>query len=94
MLVRVGTEVQEVLPPPIAVGMIDSAGQNGRMSEDAPVITVVRGTPSAEEVAALVGALLTTATAPEVPAAPRSDWWASGLPARRRDWRASGLPTP
>ncbi|NUT34937.1 MAG: acyl-CoA carboxylase subunit epsilon [Hamadaea sp.] len=62
------------------------------MSEDAPVITVVRGTPSAEEVAALVGALLSTAAPAVAPPPRRSEWWASGLPARRRDWRGAARP--
>jgi hypothetical protein len=58
------------------------------------IITVVRGNPTAEETAALVGVLLATGgvgTAGE--AVPhRSAWWASGLPARPRSWRESGLP--
>ncbi|MEV0268890.1 MAG: acyl-CoA carboxylase subunit epsilon [Hamadaea sp.] len=60
---------------------------------ESPVITVVRGNPTAEQVAALVGALLSTAS-PATPAAgsPRSAWWASGLPGRPRGWRESGLP--
>jgi len=56
-------------------------------------ITVVRGNPTAEEVAALVGALAATGSAPAaLPAPQRSTWWASGLPGRPRGWRESGLP--
>ena len=59
-----------------------------------PTISVIRGNPSPEEVAALVAAILITAPGDGGAAvAPRSDWWASGLPTRRRGWRASGLPT-
>ncbi|MCP2325457.1 hypothetical protein HDA40_003964 [Hamadaea flava] len=57
------------------------------------VITVVRGNPTAEQVAALVGALLSTTVTPAPePAQQRSAWWASGLPGRPRGWRESGLP--
>jgi Acyl-CoA carboxylase epsilon subunit len=49
--------------------------------QDDPVIRVVRGVPTAEELAALVGVLLTRAP-DEEPAAPvRSRWAASGRPA-------------
>jgi hypothetical protein len=63
---------------------------------DAPLLRVVRGTPTAEEVAALVGVLLTRPT-PTPPAAPVSRWARSA----RSDacarpgpgaWRASALP--
>ncbi len=58
------------------------------------MIEVVTGAPTDEEIAALVGAVLALgAGRPAEPApAPRSAWWASGLPDRPRDWRTSGLP--
>jgi acyl-CoA carboxylase epsilon subunit-like protein len=63
------------------------------------VITVLRGNPTSDEVAALVGVLAGRArpeTERAAPAAVRA-WWASGLPqARLRTgpdaWRTSGLP--
>ncbi len=58
-----------------------------------PTITVLRGNPSAEEVAALVGALLTRVRHEPAPSTrTRSAWWASGLPGGSRGWRESGLP--
>jgi hypothetical protein len=56
---------------------------------------IVRGTPTAEEVAALVGALLRpgpgTPAAADRPA--RSQWRMSALPgARPASWKASALP--
>ena len=48
--------------------------------QDDPLIRVVRGTPTAEEVAALVGALLTRAPGDEPPAPAPSRWVASGRP--------------
>ena len=61
---------------------------------DAPTISVVRGTPNAEELAAVVGVLMSVASGPAAPSAPpkRSAWWASGLPGRPVGWRESGLP--
>lgn len=66
---------------------------------DEPVLRVVRGTPTADEVAALVGVLFSR----RVPAAPAtrrapSRWRAGALPgAGLRPgpgaWRASALPT-
>jgi hypothetical protein len=65
------------------------------MSTDAvPAFAVVRGTPTAEETAALVGVLIAVgrqSTAGPI-APPVSAWWASGLPTRPKGWRASGLP--
>ncbi|MGI5247249.1 acyl-CoA carboxylase subunit epsilon [Dactylosporangium sp. CA-139066] len=57
------------------------------MSEE-PLFRVVRGTPSAEEVAAIVGALFSLAPAPPVAAAPSSRWARSARPGRARHWRA------
>jgi hypothetical protein len=64
------------------------------MSDDAPTFSVVRGTPTAEELAAVVGVLVGIANqAATAPAAPKtSAWWASGLPGRPKGWRSSGLP--
>jgi hypothetical protein len=56
---------------------------------------IVRGTPTAEEVAALVGALLPRLRpAPAAPTRPaRSQWRMSALPgARPASWKASALP--
>jgi len=75
--------------------------RNGQDTE--PVIRIERGTPTAEEVAALVGVLLLRrrGVSPPVPARV-SRWWASGLAGGRSlrtgarpgpgAWRASGLP--
>ncbi|MEV4630955.1 acyl-CoA carboxylase subunit epsilon [Micromonospora sp. NPDC049523] len=74
------------------------------MPDPEPAFRVVRGTPTAEELAALVGALMLRSR-PAVPARhnTRSPWVravqpgtvsASGLPARPGidAWRLSGLP--
>lgn len=53
-----------------------------------PLFKVVRGTPSAEEVAALVGALFSLAPAPAAPVPPRSRWALSARPGSPRRWRA------
>ncbi|UWZ45766.1 acyl-CoA carboxylase subunit epsilon [Dactylosporangium matsuzakiense] len=61
----------------------------GPVTEE-PLFRVVRGTPSAEEVAAIVGALFSlapSASAP-APARPRSRWAQSARPGRPRHWRA------
>lgn len=65
------------------------------MSTDAvPTFTVVRGTPTAEETAALVGVLAVVGSRPaaQPTTPPPSAWWASGLPTRPKSWRTSGLP--
>lgn len=61
---------------------------------DAPTFSVVRGNPTAEELAAVVGVLVGIANQPSAaPARPKpSAWWASGLPARPKGWRTWGLP--
>ncbi|BFU42341.1 acyl-CoA carboxylase subunit epsilon [Krasilnikovia sp. MM14-A1004] len=59
------------------------------------MFSVVRGTPTAEEVAALVGALVSRAVTPGAPAFPprTSAWVRSARPAvRSGSWRDSGLP--
>lgn len=65
-----------------------------RVMSEAPTFTVVRGTPTAEELAAVIGVLVSVANTPAAPAAAPavSAWWASGLPVRPKNWRASGLP--
>jgi hypothetical protein len=62
------------------------------MSEQ-PFVRIVRGTPTAEELAALVGALLVrSGTAEEAKPAP-SRWASSARPgARPTSWRAAALP--
>ncbi|MBE1487002.1 acyl-CoA carboxylase subunit epsilon [Plantactinospora soyae] len=74
------------------------------MVDDERLLRVVRGTPSPEELAALVGAIfLRTRTRPDTSAqpAPVSTWaqrarpgTVSGMPARggRDGWRVAGLP--
>jgi hypothetical protein len=63
-----------------------------------PVFRVTRGTPTAEELAALVGVLLSAGPAAPAAPAPPSRWRASTLPAHRGvragagAWRASALP--
>jgi hypothetical protein len=63
-----------------------------------PVLRVVRGDPTAAELAALVTVLAARAGGGHVEAAPRSLWrdrtalLHAPLPARRGAWRASGLP--
>nr|WP_212845730.1 acyl-CoA carboxylase epsilon subunit [Catellatospora sp. IY07-71] len=60
------------------------------------VIRFERGTPTAEEVAALVAVLSARPAGAAAPAGPVSAWWRSGLPAAPAAgpgaWRASGLP--
>jgi hypothetical protein len=66
--------------------------------DDAPQIRIERGTPTAQEVAALVGVLLSLPPAEAATAAPAgSRWLERGRPgsAPRRGpdaWRASALP--
>ncbi|MGI5525469.1 acyl-CoA carboxylase subunit epsilon [Micromonospora sp. CA-259024] len=63
------------------------------MSAEEPLFRVVRGVPTAEELAALVGAIVVRsrpAAAPEPATA--SAWARSGRPAGPRGWRAAGLP--
>jgi hypothetical protein len=73
------------------------------MSDDQPFIRVVRGTPTAEELAALVGAILSRSRPVASEAAPGPSLWTrsarpgaliGGLPAGRGPdaWRASALP--
>ncbi|GAA2361632.1 hypothetical protein Cme02nite_43380 [Catellatospora methionotrophica] len=61
-----------------------------------PVIRIERGTPTAEEVAALVAVLSARPASGAVPPAEVSAWWRSGLPAVTAAgpgaWRRSGLP--
>ncbi|MEV6370186.1 acyl-CoA carboxylase subunit epsilon [Micromonospora musae] len=67
------------------------------MSAEEPLLRVVRGVPTAEELAALVGAVVTRSRPAAAPA-PASAWARSGRPtigvtAGPGAWRASGLPS-
>lgn len=56
-------------------------------------INVERGTPTPEELAALVGVLAGTRSSTSEPRPRSSAWWRSGLPsAQGRPWRESTLP--
>ncbi len=63
-----------------------------------PLFRVVRGAPTAEELAALVGAVLSLAPAPVAAPGVPSRWRAAALPAGRGlhpgpgAWRGSALP--
>ncbi len=60
--------------------------------DEEPLVSVVRGEPSPEEVTALVVALL-GGTGPEAPAPAATPWTLSGRPAARNaGWRVSALP--
>lgn len=67
------------------------------MSAEEPLLRVIRGTPTAEELAALVGAIVVRSR-PMTPPAPAatSAWARSGRPAattlRAGAWHAAGLP--
>ncbi|MFI5926836.1 acyl-CoA carboxylase subunit epsilon [Micromonospora sp. NPDC051543] len=63
------------------------------MPAEEPLFRVVRGAPTAEELAALIGAVIVRSR-PATPPAPAatSAWARSGRPARPDTWRASGLP--
>ncbi|TYB91969.1 acyl-CoA carboxylase subunit epsilon [Micromonospora sp. WP24] len=69
------------------------------MSAEEPLLRVVRGVPTAEELAALVGAVVTRSRPAAAPApAAASAWARSGRPtigvtAGPGAWRASGLPS-
>ncbi|MEU0559140.1 acyl-CoA carboxylase subunit epsilon [Dactylosporangium sp. NPDC006015] len=58
----------------------------GPVAEE-PLFKVVRGTPTAEEVAAIVGVLFSRPAAATVAAAPVSRWRQSARPASRPRWR-------
>ncbi|HEY0698610.1 MAG TPA: acyl-CoA carboxylase subunit epsilon [Micromonospora sp.] len=74
------------------------------MADQEPVFRIVRGTPTAEELAALVGVILTRSRpVADTPQATASTWVrtarpgavsAAGLPARSgpQGWRESALP--
>ncbi|MEV6597353.1 acyl-CoA carboxylase subunit epsilon [Actinoplanes sp. NPDC051346] len=64
------------------------------MNEE-PLVSVVRGVPTTEELAALVGALIgsSTGTDPAKPRASTNAWTRSAHPgAGRGSWRESSLP--
>ncbi|MFE9688856.1 acyl-CoA carboxylase subunit epsilon [Micromonospora sp. NPDC005806] len=69
------------------------------MSAEEPLFRIVRGVPTAEELAALVGAIAVRTRSTAAPApAPVSHWARSARPAIAAPiagpgaWRASGLP--
>jgi hypothetical protein len=66
------------------------------MSEPEPFFRVTRGTPTADELAALVGALMLRRRVPAsaaLPAAPVSAWARSARPGGgRQGWRSSLVP--
>ncbi|MGN9774317.1 acyl-CoA carboxylase subunit epsilon [Micromonospora sp. H33] len=69
------------------------------MSAEEPLFRVVRGVPTAEELAALVGAIVVRSRRAAAPApTPVSAWACSARPAGAAPtagpgaWRASGLP--
>lgn len=69
------------------------------MSAEEPLFRIVRGVPTAEELAALVGAIVVRTRPATTPApAPVSHWARSARPAGkapvagRGAWRTSGLP--
>ncbi|MFF5051912.1 acyl-CoA carboxylase epsilon subunit [Micromonospora sp. NPDC000663] len=63
------------------------------MSAEEPLFRVVRGVPTAEELAALVGAVIVRSRPATAPApAAVSTWALSARPASPRTWRTAGLP--
>ncbi|MEV0429598.1 acyl-CoA carboxylase subunit epsilon [Micromonospora sp. NPDC049836] len=68
------------------------------MSAEEPLFRIVRGVPTAEELAALVGAIMVRTRPTAAPPAPVSHWARSARPAAATPvagpgaWRASGLP--
>ncbi|MEU8087574.1 acyl-CoA carboxylase subunit epsilon [Micromonospora sp. NPDC049101] len=63
------------------------------MSAEEPLFRVVRGVPTAEELAALVGAIITRSRPAAAPAPTTTSAWArSGRPVASGGWRTSGLP--
>jgi hypothetical protein len=97
------------LPPPDMVEYAVSRPLRWRLPRDCapggdvadettPALRVLRGTPTAEELAALVGVLLRRSAGTVPPATPApSRWRVSGLPGAALRvgpgaWRASGLP--
>ena len=77
-----------------------SASEPPNTVSERPVLRVVRGEPTDEELAALVGALAVVRRPAPVPAAPRSAWSmrasqlrSNQLHAGPNAWRNSALPT-
>ncbi|MEV8508625.1 acyl-CoA carboxylase subunit epsilon [Actinoplanes sp. NPDC051475] len=63
--------------------------------DEEPLVSVVRGVPTAEELAALVGALISTSIGTDpAKSRPSTDaWLRSARPSPGRgSWRESGLP--
>ena len=83
---------------------MSAAQEPAREPDGVPAFRVVRGVPTAEELAALVGAFLVRTRRPAAERPPTTSSWvrsarpgavaASGLPARAGGdaWRISGLP--
>jgi hypothetical protein len=81
-------------------GFVAGRRPGGQVADETtPAFRVVRGTPTAEELAALVGVLFSRRPAtPAAPSTAPSRWRASALPttplrAGAGGWRASGLPS-
>ncbi|MEU8181836.1 acyl-CoA carboxylase subunit epsilon [Micromonospora sp. NPDC049047] len=63
------------------------------MSAEEPLFRVVRGVPTAEELAALVGAVIMRSRPAAAPTPPATSAWArSGRPVGPGGWRSTGLP--
>jgi hypothetical protein len=59
-----------------------------------PLIRIVRGTPTAEELAAVVGVLLLGSSTPESSSPAPSQWARSARPGTRpTTWAAAALPS-
>lgn len=72
---------------------------DGAPADGAPVIRVVRGNPTPEQVAAVVAALAAASGPTAEPSRPERTLWTArphvvhpALPAGSGSWRASGLP--
>ena len=76
----------------------DATAEGGTPAPARPLLTVVRGEPSAEQLAALIAVVSARGGGEEEPAPPRSRWGAPGYSVRRPlspgpgAWRASALP--
>ncbi|MEH1167657.1 acyl-CoA carboxylase subunit epsilon [Micromonospora sp. CPCC 205539] len=63
------------------------------MSAEEPLFRVVRGVPTAEELAALVGAIIVRSRPAAAPERVTTSAWArSGRPAGAAGWRSAALP--
>ncbi|WP_203912928.1 acyl-CoA carboxylase subunit epsilon [Rhizocola hellebori] len=57
-------------------------------------LRIDRGSPTPEEIAALIGVIVSLPSSTSEPAQQPSLWWRSGLPVTRAGWRESGLTRP